>query len=313
MTFTSAAPKLVEQVQAWLQMLGSQRRVSPHTLDVYRRDLTQFLNFFNSYETREAELADFASLQLRTLRAFLAHRRDQGVSSRALARNLSGIKSFVRFLEQTGHTVSPAFAQIKSPKSTQNLPRPVEPEDALAMLELAGDLAGEPWEGARDRALLILLYGCGLRISEALSLTFSQAPKAGDMLLRITGKGNKQREVPLLPVVIDLVQTYLKQAPFVFEAESPLFRSRRGKPYSPRLAQMMVAKLRTALDLPDSVTPHALRHSFATHLLAGGGDLRTIQELLGHESLVSTQVYTKIKDSQIEREHAKAHPRAKRD
>ena len=178
---------------------------------------------------------------------------------------------------------------------------------------MAVKLAKTPWEGTRDRALLVLLYGCGLRISEALSLTFSQAPKDGDMLLRITGKGGKQREVPLLPVVIELIQAYLEQAPFDFEADTALFRSRRGNPYSPRLAQMMVAKLRTTLGLPDTVTPHALRHSFATHLLAGGGDLRTIQELMGHKSLVSTQVYTKIKDSQIEREHAKAHPRAKRD
>ncbi len=307
-----ATPRLVEQIDIWQHMLRVQSQVSSYTLENYRRDLIQFLVFFNDYEGRDTDLSDFTNVSLRTLRAFMAHRRKSNVNSRTLARNLSGMKSFVRFLVQQGHQTSAAFDHIKSPKLGKTLPRPIEPEDAMAMLDLAAELAKTPWEGARDRTVLVLLYGCGMRISEALSLTYAQAPRHGDTMVRITGKGNKQREVPLLPIVPELIESYLAQAPFVFEAQQALFKSARANPYSPRLAQMMVAKLRTALELPDSVTPHALRHSFATHLLAGGGDLRTIQELLGHASLSSTQIYTKIKDSQIEQEHAKAHPRAKK-
>ena len=307
-----ATPALQKELAAWQENLSAARRLSDHTISNYQRDLTQFLTFFISYEGRVMDTADFTQVSLQLLRAYLAARRQAGAQSRALARSLSGLRSFTGWLAAHDIAISPAFAQIKSPKIPKSLPRPVAADDALALLAAAGETAKTKWEGARDQALLLLLYGCGLRISEALSLRVADAPQANQAVLRITGKGGKQREVPLLPMIGTAVADYMASAPFAFAYDEVLFKSRTGKPFSARLAQMMVARLRTHLELPDSVTPHALRHSFATHLLAGGGDLRTIQELLGHASLTSTQVYTQVQDDALAQDYKKAHPRAKK-
>lgn len=308
----NATAALENIVKDWHAMLQSQKRVSPHTLSSYQRDLRQFLNFLGSYWERDVCLGDMHSLTLTDMRAFMTSRRNQGIENRALARNISGIRAFADYLSAHGHPISTSFASIKLPKVPKTLPRPLMPEDALAMLVAAQTLAKTPWEGARDVALLTLLYGCGLRISEALSLTFGDTPKHGQDCLRITGKGGKQRDAPLLPVIISAIETYIDLCPYHHLPHEPLFRSTRGLALSPRLTQMRVAKIRQHLGLPESVTPHALRHSFASHLLAGGGDLRTIQELLGHESLSSTQIYTQVNEQELMAVYGKAHPRAKK-
>ena len=307
----SADAALENLTHNWLDMLQSQRRLSDHTLSNYRRDIKQFFTFLGAYWSRPVTPADMTSLELTDLRAFMAARRNDGIENRALARNISGIRSFASYLSAQGHEISPAFAAIKPPKIARSLPRPLTPEDALAMLDIAHKSAKTEWEGARDVALLTLIYGCGLRISEALSLTQKDAPHTNQEALRITGKGGKQRDVPLLPVIISAIENYQSLCPYpdTPAPDAPLFFSARGKPLSPRLVQMKVAQIRHQLDLPESVTPHALRHSFASHLLAGGGDLRTIQELLGHSSLSSTQIYTQVNETELMRVYDKAHPR----
>lgn len=306
----SANLELENTITAWLEMLQAQKRVSPHTLNSYQRDLSQFMVFLSDYLGRDVTHADMHDLSLKDIRAFMTDRRNQGIESRALARNISGIRSFASYLAAQGHPISTAFSTIKPPKIAKTLPRPLSPEDALAMLKAAQDIAKNPWEGARNVALLTLIYGCGLRISEALSLKRKEAPQPGQAFVRITGKGNKQRDMPLLPVIISAIETYLAVCPHLVDGESALFLSARGKPLSPRLAQMQVAKIRNYLGLPESVTPHALRHSFASHLLSGGGDLRTIQELLGHASLSSTQIYTQVDEKALLKTYQKAHPRS---
>jgi integrase/recombinase XerC len=231
--------------------------------------------------------------------------------NRSVARNISGLRSLATYMAQQDIPVSNAFKTIRSPKQPRRLPRPVNENHVLQMIELAGDSARTPWQGHQDVALLILIYGCGLRVSEALSLTYHSRPRQGQASLRITGKGNKQRDIPVLPVVVDAIESYLAAAPFAFTAAEPLFRAARGGPLSARQVQHNVARLRKLIGLTDSVTPHALRHSFATHLLAAGGDLRTIQELLGHASLSSTQIYTEVDQANLTKIYDAAHPRAK--
>jgi len=307
----SGETELEKHISKWQSALGNQRRLSPHTVENYSRDVTQFINFLTHYFGRQVHLADMEKLVLRDLRAFLAARRQtDAAESRSLARSLSGIRSFARYLAKQGIAVSTAFELIKAPKTPKSLPRPVAAHDVFAMLEQAQAQAKRPWEGARDVALLMLLYGCGLRINEALSLTYGNRPQAKQTSLRIIGKGGVERNLPLLPVIADAVAQYLAAAPFAFQPADPLFRGTRGKAFSARQAQMMVARLRGACGLPETVTPHALRHSFATHLMAAGGDLRTIQELLGHANLSSTQIYTLVDEARLHAVYDKAHPRA---
>lgn len=302
---------LQKHITNWQSALANQRRLSPHTVENYSRDVAQFISFLTHYFGRQVSLADMEKLVLRDLRAFLAARRQaEGAESRSLARSLSGIRSFARYLAKQGVAVSAAFELIKAPKTPKSLPRPVAANDVFAMLEQAQAQAKRPWEGARDVALLVLLYGCGLRITEALSLTYGNRPQAKQTSLRIIGKGGVERNMPLLPVIADAVAQYLAIVPFSFQPDDPLFRGTRGKAFSARQAQMMVARLRGACGLPESVTPHALRHSFATHLMAAGGDLRTIQELLGHANLSSTQIYTLVDEARLHAVYDKAHPRA---
>ena len=302
---TAALAALLAQ---WQTALRDQKRVSPHTVGAYRRDVRQFLEFLSDHKGRPAGLEDLTALHVRELRAFLAARRQDGAGSRSLNRSLSGLRNFIAHLAAQGHTVSEALTLINPPRTPKSLPRPVGQDDALRLIGLALETPKQSWVGQRDAALLSLLYGAGLRIAEALALRAGDVPAAGGML-SVTGKGGKMRQVPLLPLIHTALADYQEAAPFGFAAADPLFRGVRGGALSARQVQMTVAGLRRQLGLPDSVTPHALRHSFATHLLAGGGDLRSIQELLGHAQLSSTQIYTEIDQQALMAVYDKAHPR----
>ncbi|WP_420412450.1 tyrosine recombinase XerC [Roseibium sp.] len=305
----TAKPDLNDRITKWLDHLADERRLSDKTLIAYERDLRQFLRFLTNHLGGAPGLKDIATLRPADFRGFLAQRRRQKVQSRSLARGLAGIRSFLKFLERRGEINAAASDAVRPPRQARSLPKPVSAKDAIDIT--SGDLAmeAEAWIEARNAAVLTLLYGCGLRISEALSLTGKMAPKPGTKTMRIVGKGRKERIVPILPAVCEAVAQYLKLCPYAISADGPLFLGARGGPLNPRMVQLAMAKLRSALGLPDTATPHALRHSFATHLLAGGGDLRTIQELLGHASLASTQIYTEIDSAHLLAAYDKAHPR----
>ncbi|MGX5736033.1 tyrosine recombinase XerC [Bosea thiooxidans] len=298
----------------WLSHLEAERRLSAKTLEAYGRDLGQFVAFLNGRIGGAPTLADIAALKPVDLRAFLGQRRRDGVGNRTLMRQLAALRSFARFGEQSGKLTAAAFAATRGPRLGKSLPRPLEPRAARAVAN-ADTRAGEEreqWILARDAAVLSLLYGCGLRISEALSLTRAQAPIVGSDSLTVTGKGNKTRMVPVLPVVVAAIGEYLALCPWRLPPDGPLFLGAKGGPLSPRIIQLAVESLRGALGLPSSATPHSLRHSFATHLLGRGGDLRAIQELLGHASLSTTQIYTRIDSNRLMAAYDAAHPRAGR-
>jgi len=307
----STSPDVAAEIGRWLGYLGAEKRMSPKTLEAYRRDVAQFLGFLAEHLGRAPTLKALAKLSPADVRAFLAARRSDGAGNRSLMRQLAGARSFARFLERNGKGKVGALAAVRTPKLPRSLPKPLTASAARAVTD-ADMRAGEaraPWVLARDAAVLALLYGCGLRISEALSLTrraFEGAPDA----LTVTGKGNKTRMVPLLPQVAKLAADYIALCPYDLPADSPLFLGARGGPLSPRIVQLAMERLRGALGLPDTATPHALRHSFATHLLAGGGDLRAIQELLGHASLSTTQIYTAVDSERLLDVYASTHPRA---
>ncbi|CTQ54559.1 Tyrosine recombinase XerC [Roseibium album] len=305
----TAKPDLNDRIGLWLDHLSDERRLSDKTQEAYERDLRQFLRFLTNHLGGAPGLKDIATLKPADFRGFLANRRRSGVQSRSLARGLAGIRSFLRFLERRGEVNAAASSAVRPPRLARTLPKPVSSKDALSIA--SGDLAmeSEAWIEARNTAVLTLLYGCGLRISEALSLTGNMAPKTGTKTMRIIGKGRKERIVPILPAVCEAIELYVKLCPYAISANGPLFLGARGGQLNPRMIQLAMEKLRGALGLADSATPHALRHSFATHLLAGGGDLRTIQELLGHASLSSTQIYTEIDSAHLLSVYDKAHPR----
>ncbi|MCH1568118.1 MAG: tyrosine recombinase XerC [Alphaproteobacteria bacterium] len=292
----------------WQITLRDQSRMSDHTIAAYRRDVEAFLAFLEDHLGHPPHGRDLTALHVRDIRAFMAARRSDGVSARSLNRALSALRGFADFLKARGLDVSDAFSGVATAKTNAGLPRPVDEQDVLQLIQYAFDGAKQVWLGQRDATLLTLLYGTGLRISEALSLTRSQIEDAHDML-RVTGKGGKQRDVPLLPLVIKALDDYLAAQPFGLSHDDKIFRGARGGEMRPRQAQKLIADLRRAIGLDDSVTPHALRHSFASHLLAAGGDLRTIQELLGHASLSSTQIYTKVDEKALLSAYDKAHKR----
>ena len=294
------------QIAGWQRDLGAVRRLAPNTLEAYGRDLGQFLGFLASHTGGPVSLATLGAMRGADVRAFMAMRRGDDVSSRSLARALSAIKSFFRFLEREGVLSTEALNVIKAPKQGRPLPRALTVGEARGAIAATAELEERPWVAARDMAVLSLCYGAGLRISEALALT--RADLEGEVL-RVTGKGGKTRMVPLIAAVRASVETYLGICPFKLGPSQPLFRGVRGGVLSPRLIQMRVAQLRGALGLPPSATPHALRHSFATHLLGRGGDLRAIQELLGHASLSTTQVYTAVDTERLLESYRAAHPR----
>jgi integrase/recombinase XerC len=312
LAFPGAEPDLAEAARLWLRRLAGERRVSPLTLDAYGRDLRQFLKFLNDRFDAPVALGTLGGLKPGDLRAFMARRRDDGVCSRSLLRQLAGLRSFARYLGREKLATVGVFDKVRTPKAPRVLPRALP---ATKARDLASGESGEgetrpAWIVARDAAVLTLLYGAGLRISEALSISRAQAPIGDVDSLTIKGKGGKTRAVPVILPAREAVETYLELCPFVIAPDSALFVGARGGPLSPRIIQLTVERLRSALDLPDSATPHALRHSFATHLLGRGGDLRSIQELLGHASLSTTQIYTSIDKTRLLDAYRAAHPRA---
>jgi len=310
---TCAAGDVTTEVVRWLGYLRAERRLSPKTSEAYARDVRQFLEFLSEHWGQRVTLAGFSALEASDVRAFLAMRRASDIGSRSLMRALAGLRSFGRFLEREGTGKVGALSAIRAPKVGKTLPKPL-PMAAAKRLADADERAGEdrdPWIWARDAAVMALLYGSGLRISEALGLKRRDVPLpgAGDVLI-VTGKGNKTRMVPVLQNVLALIQDYAAMCPHPLPAEGPIFVGARGGPLKARIIQLTMARLRGALGLPDSATPHALRHSFATHLLSRGGDLRAIQELLGHASLSTTQIYTGIDSERLLEVYRSAHPRA---
>jgi integrase/recombinase XerC len=295
-------------IGAWLDWLAAERRASAHTVAAYGRDLAAFFDFLGVHLGEVPSLACMSRLSPADFRAFLAQRAGDGRMRTTIARSLSVLRGFVRFLERRQLASAPGLAVLRAPKLPQSVPKPLTVDDAGAAIDAAGDVATSVWQQKRDVAILTMLYGCGLRISEALGLTLAEAPR-GDALV-VTGKGRKQRYVPVLPAVSEAVADYLAACPYPLAKDGPLFVGARGGPLSPRLVQRQMQALRGLLGLPDTATPHALRHSFATHLLGGGGDLRAIQELLGHASLSTTQRYTKVEPEHLLKVYAAAHPRA---
>ncbi|MBI3676863.1 MAG: tyrosine recombinase XerC [Proteobacteria bacterium] len=293
--------------QDWLAALAHERRASPHTLRAYGDDVARFLNFERDHTGKALDERGLAKLSPADIRAFITRRRAEGLGARGVQRALAAVRSFFRHLTREGVLENPAARSVRTPRIARTLPRPLNEQNAARVIEQAGehDIA---WIAARDTALLSLLYGAGLRISEALSLKRGDAP-LGETL-SILGKGRKERSVPVLPAVREAIDDYVKRIPFAPGRDAPLFASRRNKPMSAREAQALMQRLRSRLGLPESATPHALRHSFATHLLAGGGDLRSVQELLGHASLSTTQTYTQVETSHLAKVYESAHPRA---
>lgn len=308
-----ASADLAHIAQAWLGHLSGERRASAHTLAAYRRDLAQFLHFLAGHVGATPQLSHFSRLATADLRSFLAARRQDEITSRSLARQLSGLRSFARYLERNHGLKVTAFAGLRQPKLAQRLPKALPASAARALLDQNARLGEEQpqWVLARDAAVLGLLYGAGLRISEALSLKRKEAPIGACDSLTIIGKGGKMRAVPIIKPVRDAIESYLALCPYQLGPDAPLFVGVKGGALSPRIIQLVVERLRGALGLPDSATPHALRHSFATHLLGRGGDLRTIQELLGHASLSTTQIYTAIDTKRLAEAYLSAHPRAR--
>jgi integrase/recombinase XerC len=300
---------LERAVAAWLAHLRHERGHAEKTLEAYARDVRQFLGYLATQLGYAPCLADLARLDLKSFRGFLASRRRTGAVSRSLARTLSALRQLFRWLEAQNLVENRKILQLAMPKVPHSVPKPLTVGKAADVVD-AGAGAELDWVLARDAAVLLLLYGCGLRIAEALSIKAKDAPTPDRDVLRITGKGGKERLVPVLPVVRDAVARYLQLCPYPLEPDEPMFRGAKGGQLSPRLIQLAMERLRETLDLPATATPHALRHSFATHLLSAGGDLRQIQELLGHASLSTTQAYTEVDRDRLLAVYDAAHPRA---
>jgi integrase/recombinase XerC len=305
-----AAPDLLAAIAEWQQHLGRERRYSPLTLEAYERDVRQFLGFVAEHMGELPDIALLGDLRPADLRSFLARARAGGKAARSLGRQMAGVRSLIKFLERRGVLNSAAYGAVRSPKAKKSLPKALDVLQARAVTEAGSSLSDEGWIAARDAAVMGLLYGVGLRISEALGLTRADAPIGGIDMLRVTGKGGKTRLVPVMPAVRRLIEAYLAVCPLALPMEGPLFRGAKGGPLSPRLIQLAIERMRGSLGLPDTATPHALRHSFATHILGDGGDLRTIQELLGHASLSTTQVYTHVDAARLIEVYRATHPRA---
>ncbi len=299
-----------EVLTLFLDHLSGERRLAVKTVEAYQRDISSFLGFLTGYLETSLTLPDIVAVEARGFRAYLAQRRrgEMPLSPASVQRHLSAIRTFYRYIERRWDATNAALPLIKGPRVKRPLPKAVSASEALKIIQEPLDSPGEPWVAARNQAVLALCYGAGLRISEALSLTGRDVPLARQLML--TGKGGKTRLVPILPVIGEAVSEYVRHCPYTMSPDAPIFRGARGGVLRPEIIQGEVRRLRGALGLPESATPHALRHSFATHLLAGGGDLRTIQKLLGHESLSTTQRYTDVDAARLMDIHAGAHPRA---
>lgn len=296
-------------LSAWTCWLDGERRLAARTQEAYRRDVAAFVSFLAAHLGGPVTLVDLSALRVADLRAYIARRVGDGLSHASAARALASIRSFCRFLDRRDFTTVVAIEGVRTPKVKRGLPKPLTAADALAVTQTPADPDEAPWIAARDMALFTLLYGCGLRIAEALSIVRGAAPLA-DVLL-VTGKGSKERIVPVLPAVRQAVDAYLAALPYTLDPEQLLFVGAKGGPLNPGVVQRQMRRLRRLLGLPETATPHALRHSFATHLLAAGGDLRSIQELLGHASLSTTQRYTQVETARLLEIHQAAHPRAR--
>lgn len=305
------SPGLREALEAWLTQIAALDGAAANTVAAYTADLRGFLEFVTAHHGESLGTAALGRLTVGDMRAWMAHARGRGVSARSLARSLSAVKSFTRWLaERDGFDATPVLS-TRSPRYQRKLPRPLPEAAARDLLATIALQSRERWIAARDVAVITLLWGCGLRISEALALTGADHPLG--TALRVRGKGGRERLVPVLPAAEDAVAAYVELCPYPAEPEAPLFRGSRGGRLSPRTVQGTVAACRTQLGLPATATPHALRHSFATHLLDAGGDLRSIQELLGHASLSTTQAYTAVDSARLLEVYRSAHPRVSRD
>lgn len=296
--------KAAALVERWRAYLTHEKRLSSHTLSAYGGDFGDFVIFLSDHYGDVLSPGTFASLHVRDFRAFLARKRSGGASARSTARTLSAIRNFYRYLARNEGIENDAVNAVQGPKLPHRVPRPLSEDDAREVLERVGDFADAEWVSLRDTAVIGLLYGCGLRIGEALALNTDDVPRGDTM--RILGKRNKERVVPVLPAVRDAITAYIRACPFSLAAGDALFRGKRGGRLSPRMIQTAMQRARASLGLPDSATPHALRHSFATHLLSRGGDLRTIQELLGHADLKATQIYTEVDSARLKDVYDKA-------
>ena len=301
--------KVISAIEDWQKHLMLERRLSEKTGESYLMDIKEFTSFLYDYMSDEVNVKMLKNLKVSDFRAFLVERAKQKLSRASTARCLSALRNFFKFLAKEGIVENAAIMSVRSAHPAKVLPKPLSVEDAGRFLDAVEHLAQEPWQGARDKAMYMLMYGCGLRIAETLSLNVGDILGAGDAFT-ITGKGNKERLVPLLPIVKKTLQAYIKVHPNPKKTE-PLFVGSRFDRINPGVVQRNVRVIRRYLQLPDTVTPHALRHSFATHLLQGGGDLRTVQELLGHASLSATQRYTEIDMAGLQKVYDSAHPRAK--
>lgn len=307
MTQVACSQGALALLDDWLTGLRDLRGASGHTLDAYRRDVAGFLGFLARHWGEPAGRGALGRVKTADMRAWMASERQRGISARSLSRALSAVKTFYRWLSETHEVEAPAVIAARGPRLKARLPRPVDAAAAKKMLDLAEIQSPEPWIAARDAAVLTLLYGCGLRISEALGLTGKALP-LGEVL-KVRGKGNKERLVPVLPAARQAVEAYIAAFPGEILPSQPIFRGARGGALNAGIVQKLVRELRAQMGLPETATPHALRHSFATHLLQAGGDLRVIQELLGHASLSTTQVYTGVDQARLMEVYDRAHPR----
>lgn len=305
----SAAADAQVVFQLWLDYLKTEKRFSPHTLRAYTADLHAFFDFMTKHKAKPPAMNDLGDLTIGDFRSWLSRETADGASAATRARMLASLRSFFKWMDRNGHLHNAAIGRIRTPKQPKKLPRALPPDQAKNVIDHADTNAREDWMGLRDRALFCMLYGCGLRIDEALRLNFGNRPQNGD--LRVIGKGQKERYVPVIPVVERLLNEYIENAPVAFEKDTPLFLGQRGGRLHQGVAQRQMRYLRRALGLPETLTPHALRHSFATHILANGANLRAIQELLGHASVSTTQRYTDFDNAQLLDIYDKSHPRAK--
>jgi integrase/recombinase XerC len=296
-------------LDAWRGWLGGERRAARSTLSAYERDLKAFLSFVCRHQGGAVSLGMLASLGTGDFRGYLAERGARNYARTSTARALASVRGFFRFLERRHLAHNPSVRALRTPRLPKSVPKALTEGDARDVVDKVAVLSDERWIALRDAAVVLLLYGCGLRISEALALKRSEVPLRDAIM--VTGKGNKQRVVPVLPIVAEAVEAYAAACPYVAEDSSPLFVGARGGALDPGVVQRQMRRLRVHLGLPETATPHALRHSFATHLLAGGGDLRTIQELLGHASLATTQRYTEVDAARLAAVHRAAHPRGR--
>jgi integrase/recombinase XerC len=308
-----ASEEAAAAVAGWLLYLGAERRYAENTLQAYERDARQFLSFLGTSLAEPVSLGRLDALGANDFRAFMAARRDCGTGSRSLARTLSALRSLFRYLERTGALQNRSILAVALPKLPPRLPKPlteIKARDVVGEAAIDGEMSDHPWTGPRNQAVLLLLYGSGLRISEALGLDRRDAPLPPRDVIRIKGKGGRERLAPVLPIAQSAVTAYLEKCPHRLDPHGPLFIGVKGGRLSPRIVQLLIARLRSNLGLPETATPHALRHSFATHLLSRGADLRVIQELLGHTSLSTTQGYTAVDRDRLFQAYSMAHPRA---